>query len=555
MTAEPKYPPESYYDVLGVPATATRGEIRWAYLRKIKGAGPDEATSEYWTGIVNGAYEVLLDKSRRAEYDAYLAKRQIPTEAEAGDDSKLRGTQPTGRSSNASDVRTPTQPGARPPDPSITRRSTIEPFGGGPRVPSQSSPQAWSHPQRRKLPVAGFASVLVVVLIVGLICWGIIKFNDNSTSTKPAQTDAVAAEQAAWRAPAILQAQNVADAQASAADASVSGGHLYYTLYLAHNAGVVLVSLNAATGQQEWRYQGSGQTPSSDHVSPPVRIGDVVVGYDDSSVFGLDATSGQLRWTNQGPGSGISPPIIVGDVVVLWYHPTDTITAYRADTGAQVWTKSASDLFDQVSHVSSAGTQLLVLRSKTLESWNIKNGRPSWRKTLDTPAANQDDHGIAIGGSAGGLVVVARFASIEARRLSDGSRAWRVDLPPAGNPHDLMVSNQAALVTTCADVFPCSNSGPVRTAYDPQSGRQLWQEPAAGAGGDIEPTRIHVAWLAENTVVQWQAYKPRVWLVDVRTGKVTWSKSLVSLRPASVAGDEHHLYVVDLSGAVLATNR
>jgi outer membrane protein assembly factor BamB len=405
----------------------------------------------------------------------------------------------------------------------------------------------------------GLIALVAVLLVAGFIVWNATRNNQSAAGSgqgaaaAPGQASA-AAGQAGWTAAKVLQEQAVAgDGEARAVDASVAGGHLYYTLNLAHNAGTVLVSLSAATGQQEWRYQPSGQTPFD--ATAPTLVGDVVIGHDDSTLFALDAKSGQVRWQKSIAGGSMPAPVIANDLVMLWDKSRDTVSVYRAATGAQVWTRNTLDVFNQVGHVSLSGDQLLVLRSNTLERWDIKSGQDRWRQTLETKGS-EDDHGVAIGGAAAGLVVIARFQSVEARRLLDGSRVWRIEVPSPGYPQDLMVSSQAAIVTTCAAGYPCANGRPpVRTAYDPATGKQLWQEPTAGAEGSIEPTRVHVAWLDDNTLVQWQAYQPRVWLVDAHTGAVASDKSLTTIRPAAATGDAHFVYVVDLSGAVLATAR
>lgn len=520
-------PTGDHYTTLGIPQSATRGEIRWAYLRRLKQISPGTTESVEGAEQIHLAYEVLLDESRRNSYDEYLANPQSSKSSDFSSTAPSRGS------------------AARPPPPVDTETTSSEHIAVGPTQP-------------HGLPMAAYVTLFVVMLVGGLGIWGYTQLRPTSANTGQSSASpnvAVTGQTLGWTSPPILQGGGVpGDNEASVVDASVVGGHLYYTLNLPHNGGVILMSVNAATGRQEWRYQGAGQNPA-DAVAP-VPVGTLVIGHDDASVFALDARSGQVRWQQSQPGGSMRSPIIANGLVILRDNPPDSISAYRADTGAQVWTRNmGGDVFNQVRHVSWSGDQLLILRYYSLESWAIKNGHDQWSITLKD-SRSEDDHGDAIGGSASGLVIISRFQSIEARRLSNGSRVWRVDVPSPGYPQDLMVSSQAAIVTTCAAGYTCANdSPPVRTAYDPQTGQQLWQEPTAGANGSIEPTRVHVVWLDKTTLLQWQAYPSRVWLVDVRTHSVIWDESFAQIQPASVAADQRLIYVIDLSGGVLAIAR
>ncbi|CAD5217598.1 unnamed protein product [Bursaphelenchus xylophilus] len=66
--------PKNYYEILGIQATAKESEVKAAYLKLAKKYHPDvckekDASNKFQE--VSEAYEVLSDKQKRKEYDAY----------------------------------------------------------------------------------------------------------------------------------------------------------------------------------------------------------------------------------------------------------------------------------------------------------------------------------------------------------------------------------------------------------------------------------------------------------------------------------------------------
>lgn len=63
----------SYYDILGVPADASQGEIKDAYRRQVKSVHPDlnngDPQSIERMKLLVGAWEILRDPARREDYD------------------------------------------------------------------------------------------------------------------------------------------------------------------------------------------------------------------------------------------------------------------------------------------------------------------------------------------------------------------------------------------------------------------------------------------------------------------------------------------------------
>lgn len=76
----------NYYDVLGVPRTASADEIKLAYKRKARQFHPDknggslDATARFQE--VNAAYAVLGDVAKRATYDGRDSSPGLMTQAQ-----------------------------------------------------------------------------------------------------------------------------------------------------------------------------------------------------------------------------------------------------------------------------------------------------------------------------------------------------------------------------------------------------------------------------------------------------------------------------------------
>jgi molecular chaperone DnaJ len=63
-----------YYEVLGIARTATRNEVRKAFLRQARRHHPDVASGQGYEPDfieINEAYEVLINPRKRVLYDRY----------------------------------------------------------------------------------------------------------------------------------------------------------------------------------------------------------------------------------------------------------------------------------------------------------------------------------------------------------------------------------------------------------------------------------------------------------------------------------------------------
>lgn len=72
---------QDHYALLGISQSATKGQIRSAYLRLIRQYHPDHnpsPTAAEFSRHLNEAYAILSDDRQRALYDAWLSSQQPP---------------------------------------------------------------------------------------------------------------------------------------------------------------------------------------------------------------------------------------------------------------------------------------------------------------------------------------------------------------------------------------------------------------------------------------------------------------------------------------------
>ena len=79
---------KDYYEILGVPRTATVAEIKKAYRKLARKYHPDlnpgDKSAEARFKEIQEAYSVLSDPKKRAQYDQFGFVGDFPPGAEAG---------------------------------------------------------------------------------------------------------------------------------------------------------------------------------------------------------------------------------------------------------------------------------------------------------------------------------------------------------------------------------------------------------------------------------------------------------------------------------------
>jgi outer membrane protein assembly factor BamB len=147
------------------------------------------------------------------------------------------------------------------------------------------------------------------------------------------------------------------------------------------------VSSTTRAGHETWEAQGTGTVPTATVVDGVAIVGD---GYNSSSLVGLDAKTGVVKWTTPLGDNGAGPVAAEGDAVTF---TTESCTVYVADahTGAIRWSKWLGDPL--VSHPAIASGVVYVVapqdaasNTHALFAFDAKDGKEKWRSVVGADA-------------------------------------------------------------------------------------------------------------------------------------------------------------------------
>lgn len=182
----------------------------------------------------------------------------------------------------------------------------------------------------------------------------------------------------------------------------------------ASRAGTV-VGLDAATGESRWTYTG----PSDWFTGPAVGSDRAYVGNHDGTLVALDPTDGTELWTWQAPGENaglLAPPTVSNGTVYLGVHGLGHLIALDAEGGQQRWAtelkapnvKSSPAVTDQRVYVGATGTEASDYDA------------PDEQTPTPTPTETGTDQ-------AAGMPTVRISGSVFAISRTDGTIEWRYE--------------------------------------------------------------------------------------------------------------------------------
>ncbi|MCJ7509598.1 MAG: PQQ-binding-like beta-propeller repeat protein [Dehalococcoidia bacterium] len=183
-------------------------------------------------------------------------------------------------------------------------------------------------------------------------------------------------------------------------------------LYIGSNDSYVY-ALDAASGAEHWRFQ----TGSYVFSSPTVGDGVVYIGSDDEYVYALDAATGEKRWRFKTDGEIDSAPAVVDGVVYV--TGCDGIHALDTATGQERW--HVGELNCISSSPAVVGGTVYIAPSLTVLALDAATGEERWLFT--EYLGGDSDPAVA-----DGVVYIGdREGYVYALDASTGEQLWRVE--------------------------------------------------------------------------------------------------------------------------------
>ena len=181
------------------------------------------------------------------------------------------------------------------------------------------------------------------------------------------------------------------------------------------------VSSTTRGGHETWEVaMGAGTVPSATVVDGVAIVGD---GYSSTSLVGLDAKTGERKWTTALGDNGAGPVEVEGDNVAF---TTESCTVYVADahTGAIRWQKWLGDPL--VSHPTIASNVVYVVAPENASStmhalfaFDARDGNEKWHEIVGADA-------IGAPVVLGGRVYVSTQDGTVTRFSTSGKVTWTV---------------------------------------------------------------------------------------------------------------------------------
>jgi outer membrane protein assembly factor BamB len=148
------------------------------------------------------------------------------------------------------------------------------------------------------------------------------------------------------------------------------------------------IGVDAATGRERWRYRWDAAPSSNGDASCALFVaaadGIAVVAADDGRLFGLDATSGALRWTAPATGEAAvrqrdERPITISNGVVVAGSATGIVVGVDLATGGELWRTPPDDLTSMIDGLASdAGQVVGVTQSGWALAFDSRTGARQW---------------------------------------------------------------------------------------------------------------------------------------------------------------------------------
>ncbi len=266
------------------------------------------------------------------------------------------------------------------------------------------------------------------------------------------------------------------------------------TAYIGSNDGS-LYAINASTGEQKWTAATGNAIRYS---SPTVANGTVFVGSFDNSLYAFDAETGDQKWS-AATGGDISSSPTVKDGTVYVGSKDNSLYAFNASTGDQEWSAATGGTIGTSSPTVKDGTVYIGSKDDSLHAFDAETGDQEWS------AATAGDIESSPTVSDGTVYVGSNDNSLYAFDANTGDQEWSTS-----------TGGRVRSSPTVANgtVYVGSNDNSLY-AFDATTGNQKWSF-STGGGVRSSPT-------VANGTVYVGSKDESLYAVDADTGDQKWS--------------------------------
>ncbi|MFB6192290.1 MAG: PQQ-binding-like beta-propeller repeat protein [Haloarculaceae archaeon] len=322
----------------------------------------------------------------------------------------------------------------------------------------------------------------------------------------------------------------------------------------AADGGGVLVAVDVATGEEQWR----AATERPIRASPAVVDGTVYVGDGGDgrgTVYAFDADAGEPAWTT---GVGGTRGHVTATDTSVYVHAADQVVALAAGDGAVRWTRRPRGTDDYPPAVYGgpvvAGDRVFSSVSGDFASDFSTNDDPgvlamaagdgarAWRFDFGDGTVGIADSPTGSPAVAAGTVYAGEALNrFYALAPGTGRLQWEVGRPTSSGAGALAEIDPEAVAVTDGTVYaagPGSDSfaSPSLVALDAESGANRW---ATGLNDGFDRVGAYDVLVADDTVYVADPFDPpRLRAVRAGDGSVRWSLELdAGVRSLAAAGD------------------
>ncbi len=275
------------------------------------------------------------------------------------------------------------------------------------------------------------------------------------------------------------------------------------TVYVGFQNGTVY-ALEASDGQQKWTFDTGGPILSS----PTVVGGTVYIGSTDQHLYALDAEDGTEKWRFKTGSEVISPACVVDDV--LLYPSRNHLYALDAAAGTELWS-FATDVEEFSSFPTvSRGTVYVGANERDLYALDVEDGTEKW--TADIGGRVVWSPSVADGV----LYVASADQQMYALDPTDGTEYWKFDAGSSLGSPPLVADD-----TVYVGVNDRDDGGSKVYALDASQGDEIWSSNIPGV--QTPPTVV-----GQTLYV---CFNPVVYALDTKTGDRKWTLELSTERP------------------------